>query len=401
MQNSQKVTTNNFKNDGQEWVKDQLPNIVKLIMGQSPPSSSYNKKGLGLPFFQGNKDFGGKYPLITTYTTQEGKISDVGDVLISVRAPIGEVNLSPEKCCIGRGLAALRPSEKIDTLFLYYFTKTIRPYLENLGTGSTFKGITKQALENVEIEYPSNLSVQKELALKIEQLLSQQANAVNGVIKAKKLIERFRLSILSAAITGKLTKEWRRKNGKIYKDTWRLIKISDSAECLDRKRRPINSTERKERIGNIPYYGANGQVGWIDDFLFDDDLVIIVEDETFTDRIKPFSYLIHGKSWVNNHAHVLKPKNGYTAEYLNICFSYYDFTPLTSGTTGRRKLNQAALMNAKFMSAPSDEQIEIVKSVNKMLDYAILVEKQIEKAGNKADKLTQSILAKAFRGELI
>lgn len=144
---------------------------------------------------------------------------------------------------------------------------------------------------------------------------------------------------------------------------WCWTSIASIAECLDYMRTPVKKEDRGTSNAGVPYYGANGQVGWIDDFIFDEDLVLVVEDETFIGRTKPFSYVVRGKSWVNNHAHVLRPREGMDLEYLNMCLERYDFVPLTSGTTNRRKLTKAGLLDAQVMLAPPAEQSRIVTSV--------------------------------------
>jgi len=172
-------------------------------------------------------------------------------------------------------------------------------------------------------------------------------------------------------------------------------------DCLDKLRRPVNKEERLGRTGQIPYYGANGQVGWIDDFLFDESLVLVVEDETFVGRQKPFSYVITGKSWVNNHAHVLRPLGGMTPGFLNILLSYYDFIPLTSGSTGRKKLTQEALLNAPISVPSLSEQTEIERRVDSALRSLASVNDELVRATALLDRLDQATLAKAFRGELV
>jgi len=127
----------------ENWVKANLSEAAGLIMGQSPPSSTYNTKGQGLPFFQGKAEFGDFYPTVIKYCNDPIKIAEPGDVLISVRAPVGPTNLCKEKSCIGRGLAALRPSSGIVTKYLFYYLRNIEDWLATQGTGSTFTAITK------------------------------------------------------------------------------------------------------------------------------------------------------------------------------------------------------------------------------------------------------------------
>jgi len=91
-----------------EWKEVKLKDIAIINMGQSPASSSYNNIGDGEVFYQGNKDFGFLYPSVLTYTTEPKKMAEKNDVLISVRAPVGEFNIENQQCCIDRGLAKTR-----------------------------------------------------------------------------------------------------------------------------------------------------------------------------------------------------------------------------------------------------------------------------------------------------
>ena len=182
---------------------------------------------------------------------------------------------------------------------------------------------------------------------------------------------------------------------------WVWATIGQIAECLDSMRVPVNKKERAARQGNIPYYGANGQVGWIDKYLFDETLVLVVEDETFTGRELPFSYKISGKSWVNNHAHVLRNSNAVNVDFLNYSLAHYPFTPLTTGTTGRKKLTQAALLSALYKVPPLSEQIEIVNQIESCLSVAEEIEAAVEINLKRAERLRQSILKQAFSGKLV
>jgi len=132
-----------------------LASLARIVAGQSPDSSTYNSVGLGLPFFQGKTDFQETHPVARMWCTSEKrKEAEPGDILISVRAPVGAVNICDQKSIIGRGLAAIRPSPELDGRFLYYYLKANERQIDALGTGSTFKAITQDTLKKVEIPFP-------------------------------------------------------------------------------------------------------------------------------------------------------------------------------------------------------------------------------------------------------
>ena len=125
-----------------------LTEYCTLIMGQSPDSKTYNTQGNGLPFYQGNADFGETHPITRVWCSAPVKVAEDGDILISVRAPIGAMNMAVERCCIGRGLAALTPiRNKCSKQFLFYALQSKVDSLIAQGTGSTFKAISKKVLE--------------------------------------------------------------------------------------------------------------------------------------------------------------------------------------------------------------------------------------------------------------
>lgn len=125
-----------------------LTEFCTLNMGQSPDSKTYNESERGLPFYQGNADFGEIHPEARIWCSAPVKIAEDGDILLSVRAPIGAINIAVERCCIGRGLAALTPKrEKCSKQFLYYALQSKVDSLIAQGTGSTFKAISKKVLE--------------------------------------------------------------------------------------------------------------------------------------------------------------------------------------------------------------------------------------------------------------
>ncbi|MBI5757637.1 MAG: restriction endonuclease subunit S, partial [Planctomycetales bacterium] len=146
----------------------QLGDVCEVLMGQSPPSSAYNSVGVGLPFFQGKADFGDVHPTVRVFCNRPTRIAESGDVLMSVRAPVGPTNVARVRCCIGRGLAVLRAGDQIDQAFLLYFLRHAEPQIAALGTGSTFEAINRDDLEGTTLPLPS-LPEQRRIAGMLEQ----------------------------------------------------------------------------------------------------------------------------------------------------------------------------------------------------------------------------------------
>lgn len=168
-----------------------LKDVCKINMGQSPDSSSYNDNEDGIPFFQGNADFGERYPVTRVWCNAPTKIAQPEDILISVRAPIGALNFAKEECCIGRGLAALTPDRsKVSLEFIYWLLKGKNAELNSKGTGSTFKAISRKVLE--EIMVPAiDFDKQHEYAEILEKIYSviqkrkEELSALDNLIKAR------------------------------------------------------------------------------------------------------------------------------------------------------------------------------------------------------------------------
>jgi type I restriction enzyme, S subunit len=137
------------------WETKKLGEISRVIMGQSPPGETYNTRGDGLPFFQGKAEFGEVSPNPVKWCNTPLKIAEAGDILLSVRAPVGPTNIAPSRCCIGRGLAAIRSDRRLLlTSFLRYYLIAFEDSLRRLGTGSTFEAIGRNDIESFLIPLP-------------------------------------------------------------------------------------------------------------------------------------------------------------------------------------------------------------------------------------------------------
>lgn len=340
----------------------------------------------------------------------------------------------------------LSPKEHISPKWIFYY---IRQSSFRADAKANFSGTAGQLrvptdfLTDYPIPHPP-LNEQRRIVEAIETQFTRLDAAVTALKRSQANLKRYRAAVLKAACEGRLVsteaalaqaegrsyepasvlleqilderrRKWEAENPKkkyqepVAPDTsglpelpegWCWATIDQATVNLDHMRVPVNKEERAERSGDIPYYGANGPVGWIDDYIFDEPLILVVEDETFTGREKPFCYKISGKSWVNNHAHVLRAK-AVTTEYLNYSLSYYPFTPLTTGTTGRRKLTKNALLNASYAVPPMAEQQRIVAEVERRLSLIDQLEKTIKTDLARANRLRQSILKRAFAGQLV
>ena len=167
-----------------------LKDIAKITMGQSPDSSSYNEDGDGIPFFQGNADFGEVYPSERIWCNDPKKIAEPGDILISVRAPIGALNYTKDRCCIGRGLAAITIDDEAERNYVFHLLKAKNSDLNNQGTGSTFKAIGKAVLEDVQVPQISQEEQQKCMDMMdlLESIIRErraQLSSLDDLIKAR------------------------------------------------------------------------------------------------------------------------------------------------------------------------------------------------------------------------
>ena len=269
-----------------------------------------------------------------------------------------------------------------------FLTYVLQPYLNEIHkhtSSVTVKHLSSRTIEDIPLPLPL-INEQHRIIEKIEELFSELDYAIATLKTTQQQLQTYRRSLLFNTFS--------------FKEGWTKGIIEDVCISLDNKRKPINKKERLDRVGTIPYYGANGQTGWIDDYLFDEDLILVVEDETFTGREAPFAYKITGKTWVNNHAHILKPKKELNIDFLNYSLWYYPFTPLTTGTTGRKKLTKYALMNAPYSFPSLKEQLKVVEEIEAKLSESDYLLQTINEQLVKAERLRQSILQRAFSGQI-
>ena len=181
---------------------------------------------------------------------------------------------------------------------------------------------------------------------------------------------------------------------------WVQINLEEIVEILDNKRIPLNSDERAKRKGIYPYYGANGQVDTIDDYLFNGNHVLIAEDGGYFDNpTRDVAYRVTGRFWVNNHAHIVRGLGGITSRFLLYALNKVDWMQYVSGTT-RLKLTQASLKKVSLLLPPLNEQKRIVAAIEALRERSQKARSALSAIPELCDKFRQSVLAAAFRGDL-
>ncbi|HQA79421.1 MAG TPA: restriction endonuclease subunit S [Methanoregulaceae archaeon] len=218
----------------QGWHCRYLGNLefFNLIMGQSPSSNNYSEEKIGLPFLQGNADFGLMYPVPKIYCKEPLKIAEKDDVLISVRAPVGEVNIASERYCIGRGLGAIRPKDKNDSKFLYYYLTHYRHEFETKSAGSTFKAIVKNDLEKFPVLFPPSEEKQR-----ISTILTTIDDAIQRSRQVVAETERFKAGVMHELMTNGIGHKGFREDpdvGRMPKE-WNVKPLDELIEIIDCK----------------------------------------------------------------------------------------------------------------------------------------------------------------------
>lgn len=169
------------RNWGRLGMKCKLEDIVDVTMGQSPKSEYYNTEGKGYTFLQGNRTFGFKYPTFDTYTTVMTKPAKAGDVIMSVRAPVGDLNITPVDMCLGRGVCSLRMKNGNQD-FLFYMMKYYIPHLLKKESGTVFGSVNRNDINGLEVNIPEDAQVQKKIARYLEMIDDkiELNNAINN-----------------------------------------------------------------------------------------------------------------------------------------------------------------------------------------------------------------------------
>ena len=375
----------------QGWEIKKLGEVCEIVGGSTPKTNE--------PSYWDGEHYwvtpavldGAKYLSSTSRTITDAGIKSAhlqllptGTVLLSSRAPIGKVAITTAPMYCNQGFKNLICSDKLYNEFAYWFLYHNTEYLNSLGTGATFKEISKRVVEQILIPIPPYAEQKRIVEIldrEFEKIDALKENAEKNLQHAKDLFQ------------SALKQELQPKEG------WLSSTISEISENLDYRRVPVTKKDRK--AGIYPYYGASGIVDYVDNFLFDEDLLLVSEDgANLVARSTPIAFSVSGKIWVNNHAHILRFPNIELQRYVEYFFADYDISECVTGAA-QPKFNQRALNNI-VVTYPNErsEQKEVVARLDKLKEHCSALEENYTKTIALCDDMKQALLRKAFNGEM-
>lgn len=370
-----------------EWVR--LGDIAKIIMGQSPKSEHCNDTKEGLPFYQGVSDFGEIYPVPTKYCTEPKKIAEIDDILIGVRAPVGDLNISNSKCCIGRGVAVIRANEKfISKKYLYYFLKTKKQYFDNNSTGSTFKAINKSVLYETLVPI---VDINKQKI--IEDLLNRIENIIR---KRKEQIQTY--DDLIESLFFDIFGDIRTNNKNIIKRIMGDVLTVNQGLQIPISKRLKSEEENSYKYLTIKYLNGNSYPEFIknpkESVICNDDDILVTRTGNTGQIITNVSGVFHNNFFKLNYDRNMFNKY-YLYRYLNTNY-VQNKMKLMAGTSTIPDLNHGDFYKIEVLIPPIETQ-------NKFADYVVKIEeekKKLRESLEELETLFDALMQDAFSGNL-
>lgn len=391
--------------DEWEWTRLGRKNIAEIIMGQSPQSKFYNKRKVGLPFYQGKADFGEYFPTPRFWCSKPNKIALKGDILISVRAPVGPVNMCQEKSCIGRGLAALRSRDNVlVNSFLFYYLKRIEKSW--VGKGSTFKAIGKKDLENLLVPLPP-LCEQKLIVSKVDKLLSRIDEVKRIRKKSRGETEKILQAALHHVFSRAEEEEWPLKRFdefcKINPSKSETKKLSDDLEVTFVPMRAVSEITGRIQDAETRILGKVKK-----------GYTYFKEEDVLFAKITPC--MENGKSAVarnlrnkigfgSTEFHVIRPLKDAIPEWVYYFVRQESFRETAArnmtGTVGHQRVPKSFLEETIIPLPSLEKQKELVSYFNNLKEKSQILRQRHNETDIILGRITPAILDKAFKGKLV
>jgi len=340
----------------------------------------------------------------------ENLLLEAGDILIGMDgSKVGKnyamVTNEDLPLLLVQRVARLRTDDELDPRFLYYCigNKLFLYWITINKTDPMVPHITPKDITNYEIAFPSF----KEQIL-IARFLDQKTNQIDALIRQKenllKLLTEKRTAIITQAVTKGLDPDVKVKDsgidwlGEIPKE-WEVIPLKYQLKSLNKRRIPLSAEERGTMAKEFPYYGASGIIDYVDDYIFDEDLILIAEDgANLLSRSTPLAFVAKGKYWVNNHAHILK-SDPMTFGFWSNLLCLIDYTPWITGAA-QPKLTKENLGSIPLPKPPEDEQLSIAKYIE---NEVVKIDPLIDKVKSSIDQLKEyreALITAAVTGQI-
>lgn len=382
-----KVPKLRFKEFSDEWEERKLGEVAELIDGDRGKNYPNENDILesGILFLSTSNFYNNKliFNQQNKYISQEkfnllskGKVTNQ-DLIITLRGSIGNIvvfeNNKFDTAFINAQMMIIRPYFN-NKYFLYYLIQTLKNQkeIENISSGSAQPQLTKKDLKSFKLYFPF-LQEQE----KIANFLSSIDKKISLTEEKLELFREYKKGVMQKIFSQEL--RFKDSNGNDYPE-WEEKRLEEVTECLDNLRKPLNSNEREKIKGNIPYYGANGIQGYINNYIFNEELVLLAEDGgNFDDYLtKPIAQYVQGKSWINNHAHVLKGKKVLKTKFLYFSLVHKDIRSFINGTS-RSKLNKSNMLNIIILLPTVEEQHKIADFLSSIDSKIESIEKELER----------------------
>lgn len=411
----------NIKKTPKGWELKKLKDIGKIISGGTPSTKNVEFWGGEIQWISPSD--------LTKYTEKRikqgaksitelglkkssAKLMPKGSILFSSRAPIGYVAIADGELCTNQGFKSIIPNDFIDSDFLYYFLKTSKQTAENAASGTTFKEISLSSFSELTIPYPP-LKTQQAIVSKIEELFSELDKGIAELKLAQEQLKVYKQSVLKYAFEGKLTND-NVKDGELP-EGWETTSVGELSEVF------IGSTPKR----NIPEYWG-GDINWISsgevafkDIFQSKEKISKIGLENSSCKIHPVGTVIIamiGEGKTRGQAAILKieashnqntaairlHKSTYTSEllYYYLVLKYQENRKTGSGNN-QKALNKERVKNIQIPLIPLKEQNVLIQEIESRFSVADKMEQSITESLQKAEALRQSILKKAFNGELV
>ena len=389
---------------GWKWIK--LGEVCEVIAGQSPPGTTYRKEPQGLPFFQGKADFAELHPVARTWCVAPKKVALPGDILLSVRAPVGPTNVADIECCIGRGLAAIRCTKLTDRVFILYFFRLYEDKITRMGTGSTFQSINRNDIENLEIPLPPTVQEQKRIAGILADQMAAAAKAKEACQQKLEAAEKLPASYLNATFNSDKAKQWPKK---------KLVEV-----CKINPKRPSDlKAKPQQNVTFVPMPAVDANEGIINKPEIKQfrevrkGYTYFEENDVLFAKITPCMQngkhsiarnLINGFGFGTTEFHVIKPLEHILPEWIHSYIRQphilHEAEHAFTGAVGQQRVPKDFLKTLEIPLPSLVEQKRIAEILTKQMSAAEKVKKAIEEELKLINKLPASLLQQAFGGEL-